>query len=329
VAVRAAVVAFALGGGACSTASTARTPAFNDQASDAGAPDAVPGVAGTNGAVDPRTTPAPGLYVTDGQVAGTGACAGTTLATLLDEIRVANPALAAVTTLYDPTQQGVGDGSFIYAYQRSDGGFAIVFKVGSGDCPSGCTDNDYSYFSTDAACVPVAVGHFHAAWGTGTCLETDGTPMWNHPPAPDPLTVCGADNAPQDLRGSYMVHATGQRQPCQTAADATAPIAVDAIITMTIDQDPNQLANATVTFLGTGHPLVDGIALPGQVQRRRFYAALQSGNLPNICPRTQSVTAQYDFENYQPGGIDVVESGSVTCDGCKGFMAVILTNAGP
>src|SRR5262249_35765453 len=151
----------------------------------------------------------------------TGACAGVTLAAILDAIRAASPDLAAVTTLFDPTQQGGGDGSFIYAYQRADGGFAVVFKLGSGDCPAGCTDNDYRYFSTHGTCAPIAVGHFHTSWGSGSCLATDGAPMWDHPPAPDPLIVCGADNAPADLRGSYTLHATGQRQPCALGGDTT------------------------------------------------------------------------------------------------------------
>jgi hypothetical protein len=292
---------------------------------DAGTSQFVPTIA--DGAAADAVDQAPGRYLTDATVTGAGACAGVPLSAVLAAIRAANPDLAAVTTLFDPAQQGSGDGSFIYAYLRADGGFAVVFKLGLGDCPAGCTENDYRYFRTDAACAPVQVGHYHTSWGTGSCLDVDGAPMWGHPPPPDPLIVCGADNAPADLGGSYQLGAAGQRQACVATASSAAVIAVSATVTMTIAQDPGALGTGTVTFQGTGHPLVDGIPLPAQFQRRRFDAALQSGNLPNACPRTQSVTAQYDFEGYQPGGIDVVESGSTAgCTACKGYMRLTLSS---
>jgi hypothetical protein len=294
--------------------------------------DLAPGGAGGPGggqapAADP--TAAPGHYVTDAATTGSATCAGQSLGDVLDAVRAAEPELAGVTALYDPAGQYVGDGSFIYAYLRSDGGFDVVFKLGFGDCPSGCTENDYRYFSTDGACAPAQVGRYHARWGLQSCLEVDGAPMWGNPSAPDPLIVCGADNHPQDLRGSYRLHAVGQQQACVASGDSGSPSAVDRVVTMTIDQDPSDLGAGTVTFTGTGHPLVDGVALPATVQRRRFDAALQSGNLPSVCPRTQSVTARYDLESYEPGGIDVYQAGNDACAACKGFMKLALSAASP
>jgi hypothetical protein len=96
-------------------------------------------------------------------------------------------------------------------------------------------------------------------------------------------------------------------------------------VTVVITQDTKNPAQGTVTFSGTGHAAVDGIALPARFQRRRFDAALQSSNSPNTCARASSVTARYDFENYQPGGIEVVESGSDSCTACMGSMSLALT----
>ncbi|HVZ74520.1 MAG TPA: hypothetical protein VHJ20_19195 [Polyangia bacterium] len=272
----------------------------------------------------PATGTAPGRYVMDASTAGTGPCAGVALSTVLAAIRTTDESLASVTSIYNPTTTvSGGDGSFIYPYARTDGGFDVVFKVGSGDCESGCTDNAYTYFATDDACHAQNVGHYHATWGSGTCLSVDGAAMWNHPPAPDPATVCGQDNAARDLRGTYVLHASGTRTACSTTDAKGATI--DAAISVLVEQDAKNLATGFVTFTGTGYALVDGVRLPAQFLRKRFDAALQSSNLPNACPRTQSVTSSYDFEGYQPGSIEVTETGNDACAACKGGMSVTLT----
>jgi hypothetical protein len=292
-------------------------------ATDGGAPAGGP-------SSDAGVTTAPGRYVTNVSSPGGGPCANVALTDLLNKIRTVYPELADIKTIYNPAGQ-TGDGSFIYPYVRTDGGFDIVFKRGLGDCPSGCTENDYRYFATDNTCMPTSVGHYHAGWGSGTCLTVDGTPMWNHPPPPDPLTVCDQDNAAQNVQGTYPVRVMGKRQPCvlagaaQTSASQVSTI--DATATMIVEQDPHDLTVGTVTFSGTGHPLVDWVPLPARFQRRRFDAAVQTSNLPNACPRENSVTARYDFENYQPGGIEVVEFGNDACASCKGSMSLTLSPA--
>jgi hypothetical protein len=263
---------------------------------------------------------APGRYLTGQSTAGDGACAGISLGDVLAQIDAAQPALADIQTIYDPATAG-GDGSFIYPYARPDGGFDVVFKRGLGDCPAGCTENDYLYFSTNATCTPVQVGHFHVGWGAGTCLMIDGAPMWGHPLPPDPLTVCDSDNAPAVLTGTYPLHATGQRTPC--AATASKASALDETVTLVIQQDPADPSAGTVTFMGTGHALVDGVALTARFQRRRFDA--EESMLDSSCPRGGSVTARYDFEGFQPGGIEVTELADDTCAPCKGSMSLTLT----
>jgi hypothetical protein len=265
---------------------------------------------------------APGRYLTNVGTVGTGACAGLTLSSVIEKIQALDPSLADIGTIYAPAG-GTGDGSFIYPYGRGDGGFDVVFKRGLGDCPAGCTENDYRYFSTDQACRPQKVGQYHAAWGADSCLEVEGTPMWNHPPAPDPVTVCGQNSAAAVLDGTYRLHAVGQRLPCSTAGGKAS--AVNATVTVTVAQDAQDPSTGFVTFSGTGHALIDGVPLPSRFQRQRFDAALKATNLPNACPRESSVTARFDFEGYQSGGIELGEQGNDACELCKGSMSLVLT----
>jgi hypothetical protein len=134
---------------------------------------------------------APGRYLTTSKATGAGACVGKTLADVIAAIHALEPALADIVTIYAPAG-GPGDGSFIYAYSRADGGFDVVLKRGKGNCAAGCADNEYFYFSTDEACRPKKVGHYRAAWGadSGACPQVEGEPMWNHPPTADSLQVC-------------------------------------------------------------------------------------------------------------------------------------------
>lgn len=267
---------------------------------------------------------APGRYLTSDKAAGAGACLGKSLADVIAAIHALDPALADIVAIYNPAD-GTSDGSYIYAYARGDGGFDIVLRRGRGDCPAGCTDNDYFYFSTDGACRPQKVGHYRAAWGSssGSCLEVEGAPMWNHPPSPDPLLVCGQDNEPAALDGTYRLRAVGQRSSCSTSA--AKPGAIDATVTVVVKQDARDPSTGTVTFSGTGHALVDGVALPAQFQRRRFDAELKATNAPSACPRESTVTARFDFEGYQSGGIELGELGNEACEACKGSMSLTLT----
>jgi hypothetical protein len=275
----------------------------------------------------PSPVDPPGVYLTSATqtatATGVSACGSTTLGAVLDQIRADDATLADITTIYDPAT-ATSDGSFIYAYDVGVSGFDIVFKRGLGDCPAGCTENDYQYFSTGSACKPMKVGHYHATWGTGTCLTVDGAPMWTHPLPPDPLTVCGSDNSPHDLRGTYSVHASGQRTVCAVNAAASP---VDAQVQFVVEQDSKDLSSGFVTFSATGDPLVDGVRLPARFQRQRFDAALMTNPTPGTCAVKAAITARYDLEGFQPGGIESLSNGDAACGGCKGSMSVVLTGS--
>jgi hypothetical protein len=271
----------------------------------------------------------PGAYLTNESATGSsaGPCAATPLGDFLAAIRVADPTLADIRAIYDPTT-ATSDGNFIYAYDLGAAGYDVVFKRGLGDCAAGCTENDYVYFSSSAtspsSCQPVQVGHYHTAWGTGTCLTVEGTPMWTHPNPPDPLTVCGGDSSPRDVRGTYAVSAAGQRTPCTSNA-VTAAVA--RVVKMYIEQSPADLGAGFVTFTSTGDPLVDGVRLPARFQRSRFEAALPATTNTLSCPRAASITAHYDFEGYEPGSLDALEFGDDACGACKGSLSAGLGTA--
>lgn len=266
---------------------------------------------------------APGVYLTSEAAMGSGAgpCARTSLGDVLAAIRAADSSLADITAIYDPTTAAT-TGSFIYAYDAGAAGYDIVFQRGLGDCAAGCTENDYRYFSTNASCQAVAAGHYHTAWGTSTCLSVEGAPLWGHPTPPDPLMVCGADNSPRDLRGTYAVGASGQRTAC--AANATAG-AVSRAVRLLIEQSASDLGSGFVTFSSTGDPLIDGVRLPARFQRWRFEAALPPTSSTQSCPRAASITAHYDFEGYELGSLDALEFGDDVCGACKGSLSVGLS----
>jgi hypothetical protein len=318
----------------CSAGSASQGP--TDAAADKG--DAAASISGIGGSTvtgaggsgpaetirPPEAALAPGLYIVDPATMGGGACASTTLASVLAGIRAKVTTLAPVTTIYNPTQQGNTDGNFIYPYQTTDGRFAIAFKRGAGDCPAGCTDNTYDYFQTDDQCLPQQVGHYRAV--SGTCLQVEGAPMWGHPPAsPDPSLICGADNAPQSISGTYSFRVQGQQQPCATTAEKPAsPNNVDTTVTITVIQSGANLGNGVVIITGTGNALVDGVGLPATFIRRRFEATLQKSNLPSNCAQESSVMARYDFENALPGMLTMSQLGDSNCSMCKGGLTASL-----
>ncbi len=138
---------------------------------------------------------APGSPVYALTAPGPGACAGTTLAAVIAAIHARWPELADVSRLHQPEPRRAGDGSAIHAF-TPDGGFALAFKRGGGDCPAGCTEHEYWYFTTDATCAAEQVGHYRAGWLSGACLTATGTPLWGLPAPPDPALVCG-EQAPR------------------------------------------------------------------------------------------------------------------------------------
>lgn len=134
----------------------------------------------------------PGERLTDLSRYGSGVCSDTTLNDVVTTIHEKWPQLADIVDVYDPSR--LGDGSYIYAFAAADS-FQLVLKRGRGDCPAGCTENEYWYFATDASsCTPKAVGQYSFARGGPNCIATTGEPMWGVPEAPSAGSRCSAED---------------------------------------------------------------------------------------------------------------------------------------
>jgi hypothetical protein len=268
---------------------------------------------------------APGAPVYDLARKGQGPCAGGSLEQAISAVHKGWSHLSDIQMLYTPDQ--LGDGSFIRAF-ASESSFALDFKRGGGDCPSGCTENEHWYFMTDVACAPTQVGHFKAAWATGNCLSTEGTPMWGLPKPPDPAVVCGADNSPRDVSGVHNLRGTGTRMACTDKGAGEPRVNVNVPLTMTVAQSTGDLSRGTVTLQGSGYPLIDGQPIAAMFSRRRFTATREVSNLPATCIDQHAIQLDLDFDSGLPGHLEFTETRSLNCppsqDYCKGQLNLDL-----
>ena len=227
---------------------------------------------------------------------GRGECAKVSLAQVLRAIEVLRPDLNDVTTLYAPDPDRGGDGSFKYAFLRPNGGFAVVFKRGDGDCPSGCITNDYWYFETGADCEVVEVGEAHR--GGDGCIQADQLPRWGIPPAVSPSEICDVDLSPQDLSGRYALPTCGQASSScfMDNGDSAGGQALPGSIVLIINQDPADLSQGFISLNGTGQPGIDGSHLAATFERMKVTAFAEGSSVVSSCPEQSSLQFEYDFE---------------------------------
>jgi hypothetical protein len=323
--------------------------AKNSEPASAGAADAVAGktghggsgsggsavalggsIDGSGGGTDPgpmvscKDPPeeAPGTPVYELSLVGGGECEGITLGETIDRIHTEHPELADIQTLYPP-ERGK-DGSHIYAFQKPDGTFALVFKRGGGDCPVGCTENDYWYFDTVGHC-DISPEGYTRRYFDGQCLPPDQLPKWGIPPAAPPESICGASAEPEDLSGDYSIYLCGQASQCATSAQGSKPTGLPNVAQLRVAQDPADLAHGTVTLSGTGEPLLDDHELSATFERRHFHAEEHATNLPAKCIEQHDVTLDYDFEGFGARHLSFHQTATPDCDAkpddyCKGML---------
>jgi len=276
----------------------------------------------------------PGPALLDLEVAGSGPCAGTTLGTAIGAVHAAHPALDDVRELFGADANRRGDQSYVYAFGTRDGGFALVFRRGAGDCPAGCTENTYFYFRTDESCAPQAVGSYAPSFDAAGCVAVEGLPLWDHPPPPDPRDVCGVDAVARGVGGDYAEPACGQRTPCSTQGGTDAHVeALDLELRFAVEQDPDDPARATLTLLNTGHPALDGRPLDATVERRLVHVVEQVDNLPAVCIEQHELEVVIDLDGYSESFVHYFEVQTPDCDGapgdiCKGGLQLDLGNLG-
>lgn len=281
---------------------------------------------------DLHREPGPALF--ELQAEGSGPCAGTTLGAAIDAVHAAHPELDDIRELYGADPNRVGDQSYVYAFGTREGGFALVFRRGAGDCPAGCTENWYFYFRTDEGCEPQVFGSYVPSWDSSGCVAVEGFPLWDHPPPPDPRDVCGAEARARGVGGDYAEPACGQRLPCSTKGGADAPVeALDLTLRFAIAQDPDDPARATLTLSNTGHPALDGRPLDATVERRRVHVVEQIDNLPAVCLEQHELEVLIDLDGYAESLVHYFEVKTPDCDGapgdiCKGGLELSLGNLG-
>jgi hypothetical protein len=306
-------------------------------ASDSGlSPDASPAAdaalpPAADAASDVAPASLPGAPVTQPSAAGSGACAGNTLGQVIAAVHQRMPALADITVIDGMDPNLGGDGNRIFAYAHDDG-FRLVFKRGSGDCPSGCIDNEYWYFATDEHCVPGQVGHYLRTYASaGNCFTVEGTPLWGRPPPADPAHVCGADNSPQNITGTYLLTGAGTRTACTAKGAAEPQEKVTLGLTVVVFQMPGDLSKGTVTVVGTGNPRLDAIPMPGTFTRRRVSATREASAMTMCLDQTQA-TVELDLELGTTGTLKFFEARDLACPPgggatCKGQLDLQLSLA--
>jgi hypothetical protein len=266
----------------------------------------------------------PGSLLSDLASPGTGQCTTTPGTQFLQAIFAQQPDLSDITQLYSPML--MGDGSWVYLYVPPEGGFRMILKRGSGDCPAGCINNEYWYFEADGACQPRLVGHYRRTFDdSGNCFAIEGTPLWNTPAATDPAYACGADLSPAIIAGTYRVAACGKLSPCSTSGQ---PEGFGAVLSLKLAQDGSDPSRGTLTLTGTGDSFLEGRALPATFQRRRVAVDLESNNLPSRCPEMHTVQVAYDLEGIAAGSLVhswlLAPDCAVPDQDCKGELWVEL-----
>jgi hypothetical protein len=75
----------------------------------------------------------------------------------------------------------IGATTDITAFERADG-WDLVFWQGSGDCPAGCIDNHYFYFSAKKDGQVMQAGEYLRKYNADkNSFDTTGAPMWGVP----------------------------------------------------------------------------------------------------------------------------------------------------
>ena len=286
-----------------------------DASADGATGDAQMGVAHCD---QPPLDAPPGSPVVDGQTAGSGACASRTLGEVIQAVYALQPDLVDITAIHDATKPTL-DGSFIYAFRKDDGGFALVFKRGGGDCPAGCTLNEYRYFETDDGCKVVRVGDLDLTQNSafrpirkrsGVCRRCR---LWR-----TRRQRC-ARGLERNVRRSRLRHSRSLFTGCQERRNPFHATAAN--------RDPSGSAEP-----GDGHgyvrnpslPELNATPIPATFKRRSFSATLSMSNLPSNCIDERDTSLVYDFENYGQSQLTVHLVQTPSCpdsvEYCKGYV---------
>lgn len=86
-----------------------------------------------------------------------------------------------VSKIQKTSSRAIGASSDIQVFERPDG-WDMAFWQGAGDCPSGCINNHYYYFSVKKDGTVTKVGEYARNYdASANSFETSGVSMWGYP----------------------------------------------------------------------------------------------------------------------------------------------------
>jgi hypothetical protein len=170
--------------------------------------------------------------------------------------------------------------------------------------------------------------------GLGSCVPPDQVPRWGIPAAAAPRDVCGADNSPVQLSGSYDLVACGSDSACALGGKPVSARTLPSLVSLKIEQYPSDLSQGTVTLDGTGETVLDAQALSATFDRQSFVVHVDHSNLPATCIDDWTIDFSYDFEGFGTRSLKLFQTLTPDCTNapdayCKGQLSADLGEAHP
>ena len=207
----------------------------------------------------------PRLLPPSSDTPGMGDCQETSVAEVAALAAEENSELAGIAEFVpDPIYEepAPDPGSDYYQAVVAESGIFLVFRRCVGDVVQGeCDDVLLDFYTTEAACAPEATGSYRATLSGDGCYDVtgDASPDFPHLAVPD-RDRCDFDPMPQAVAGDFELAAFGFGSICdQEVVTPSTPM------DLTIVQDAEDPASATITFSNTGFQCIDDVSFPGRV----------------------------------------------------------------
>lgn len=119
---------------------------------------------------------------------------------------------------------------------------------------------------------------------------------------------------------------------CALPSEAQLARPLPSRLSLMIEQDPADLSEGTVTFTGTGEPLLDARTFPATFGRQSFSVRAGASNLPAACVQQWQLELDYDFEGFGPRELRLFQLQTPDCEHapsayCKGGLNAELGDA--
>jgi len=195
---------------------------------------------------------------------GMGDCQEASVADVAALAGEENPELAGITEfvphpIYE--EPAPDPGSDYYQAVVSDSSIFLAFRRCVGNIVQGeCDDVLLDFYATEAACTPVATGSYRATLSGEGCYDVSGDASPEFPElAVAERDRCDFDPMPEAVAGNFQLTGAGMGSICEQ--EIVTPTSME----LTIVQDADDPAMATITFSNTGFQCIDDVSFPGRV----------------------------------------------------------------